>query len=476
MNKSQLLLLAALLPASLPAQVVQARYAQYVLTTTMSAHPELQKMGLHAVPPGGQDEIIIACSVPSKIGKKSSAGDLDIEHAGKPSVKTVTDKSFYDLALSLTDANKHPIGMIVMEMPFSGASNPDDAVQKAQTITDEVERQIPSKDALFKEAPDSAPLVLLRTTALPDITGDFDHFAIDKENNRLYVSAEEHHSIEVFDLKTGEHLQGASGVTTPHTIAFVPEKSELLVADGGDGSCRILDLRDMHQIKRIPLESGPDAGFYDAEKRLFYIGNGGRAAKQPYSYISVISADEGKELNRIRVESANLESMALNRAENVLYVNMRDKKLIGVIDLNKNEVRQTWSIPGLNLNTPMAFDAPHHRLFIAGRKPGKFYVIDSQSGRVIKTMDSVDVADDMTFDPRQGRIYVTGSGGVSVYHQDDPDNYTLLTQFGTNGGKTSTYDASLRQFYIIHTQTAEDNAALQVYSVNQNEQKSSRLN
>ena len=466
MNKSHALLLAALVAASLPAQTVQARYAQYVLTTTMSAHPELQKMGLHAVPPGGQDETIIACSVPSKIGKKSSAGDLEIEHAGKPSVKTVSDKSFYDLALPLTDANKRPVGMIVMEMPFSGASSPDDAISKAQAITNEVERQIPSQDALFKEAPKSAPLVLLRTTPVPDITGDFDHFAMDKANSRLYVSAEVHHSIEVFDLKTGEHLQSASGVTTPHTLAFVPEKGELLVADGGDGSCRILDVRDMHEVKRIPLEGDPDAGFYDSEKRLFYVGNGGRGAKQPYSYISIISVDEEKELNRIRVDSANLESMALNRAENVLYVNMRDKKLIGVVDLNKNEVRQTWRIPDLNLNTPMAFDAPHHRLFIAGRKPGRFYVIDSVSGRAIKTMDCVDIADDMTFDPREGRIYVTGSGGVSVYHQDDPDNYTLLTQFGTNGGKTSTFDPSLRQFYIAHTKTAQDNAALQVYLVN----------
>ncbi len=466
MKRTQLLFLTVLLPLSLPAQVVQAHFAQYLLTSTMSAHPELQKMGLHAVPAGEQDEVIIACSVPSKIGKKSSAGDLETEHAGKPSVKTVSEKSFYDLALPLNDANKHPIGMIVMEMRFSGAADADDALKKAQAITNEVERQIDGRDALFQDAPASAPLVLLRTTPLPDITGDFDHFAIDAKNNRLYVSAEEHHSIEVFDLKTGEHLQSATGVTTPHTLAFVPEKNQLLVADGGDSSCRILDVRDMHEVKRIPLAGGPDSAFYDGEKRLFYVGNGGRGAKQPFSYLSIISADEGKELTRIRIESANLESMSLNRAENVLYVNMRDKKLIGVIDLQTNQVRQTWTIPDLNLNTPMAFDSLHHRLFIAGRKPGKFYVIDSGSGHVIKEMDCVDIADDMTFDPQQGRIYVTGFSGVSVYRQDNPDDYTLLTQFGTNGGKTSAADASLRLFYIAHTKTAEDIAGLQIYRVN----------
>ncbi len=189
-------------------------------------------------------------------------------------------------------------------------------------------------------------------------------------------------------------------------------------------------------------------------------------AEQAFSYISIISVDEEKEIGRIRVSAANVESMALDRADNLLYVNMRDQKVIGIVDLSTNEVRQTWTIPGLNLNTPMAFDAQHQRLFIAGRKPGKFYVLDSTSGRVIQTLDCVDIADDMTFDPKLGRIYVTGSGGVTVIHQDSVDTYTLLTQFGTNGGKTSTYDDSLRQFYIAHTKTAEDNAALQVYAVN----------
>jgi hypothetical protein len=114
----------------------------------------------------------------------------------------------------------------------------------------------------------------------------------------------------------------------------------------------------------------------------------------------------------------------------------------------------------------MAFDQVHNRLFIAGRKPGKLFIIDTGSGNLIKTMDCVDIADDMTFDPKKGRIYVSGFGGLSVFHQDSPDNYSLLTQFETNGGKTSTYAARLGQFYIAHTKTPLDSAGLQVYAVN----------
>jgi hypothetical protein len=55
------------------------------------------------------------------------------------------------------------------------------------------------------------PLTLTHMTALPDITGDFDHFAVDLKRNHLFVSAEVHHSIEMFDLQTGEHLQSIPG-------------------------------------------------------------------------------------------------------------------------------------------------------------------------------------------------------------------------------------------------------------------------
>ncbi|MBV9033104.1 MAG: hypothetical protein JO182_01325, partial [Acidobacteriaceae bacterium] len=348
----------------------------------------------------------------------------------------------------------------------SGASSSDDALQKATAIRDGIQKQIPNLQALFSAAPPSDPLVLLRTTPLPDITGDFDHFAVDLVHNRLYVSAEVHHSIEVFDLKTGEHLMSAPSVTTPHTLAFVPETGQLLVADGGDNSCRILDGADLHLVKRIPLEAYPDAGYYDAAKRIFYVGNGGKRANAAYSYVSMISADEGREIGRIRVESANLEDMALDAERNLFYVNMRDKNQIAVIDLAKKEVRQTWSIPGLNLNTPMEFDANNQRLFVAGRKPGKLFVIDTRTGQAITVLDCVETADDMTYDPTAHRIYVSGSGGVTAVQQGGADNYLVLTQFGTNGGKTSILVPSLKQFYIAHTKTPEDNAALQVYRVN----------
>ena len=56
-------------------------------------------------------------------------------------------------------------------------------------------------------AGEASPVTLVKTIYMPEITGDFDHFTVDLKRGHLFVSAEVHHSVEMFDLKTGDHLQ-----------------------------------------------------------------------------------------------------------------------------------------------------------------------------------------------------------------------------------------------------------------------------
>ena len=318
------------------------------------------------------------------------------------------------------------------------------------------------------------PVTLVHMTVLPDITGDFDHFAVDLKRNHLFVSAEVHHSVEMFDLRTGEHLQSIPGFKTPHSLAFVPEKDKLLVADGGDSALILVSAEDFHRLDRIPLIDGsatgkgdsPDAAFYDAANRLYYIGNGGVSANLPDSKISIFSADQGKLIGDLSVPGNNVESIGIDSTHHRLYVNIRDKKEIGVFDLNTKQFITAWTVPGINRNTALVVDAENQRIFVAGRAPGILYVFD-QDGKVVAQKSCVDVNDDMTYDPVLKRVYVSGSQGLSIFHQDSPDSYTEIADIPTNGGKTSTYVPSVKQFYVIHPKTSIDSAGLLVYHVNQ---------
>jgi DNA-binding beta-propeller fold protein YncE len=313
------------------------------------------------------------------------------------------------------------------------------------------------------------PLELIKNTPLPEITGgDFDHFAVDLDKNRLYVPAEVYASIEVFNLKTGEHLRSATGlVKSPHMLALMPDKHELFVADAHDAACDVLDAGDLHLLKRIALEPGPDFGVYDDASKILYLGNGGKGAQADFSYISLISVDRREVIDRIRVDAATLKGMRIDPQANRLYVNMRDKNAVGVIDLGSRAVIRTWTYPGLTSNAAMGFDEGNHRLFIGSRNPGMLFVLDSNSGKLVATLKTVNISDDMTFDAAHRRLIVSGADGVDVFVQDNPDSYRLIQHVDTLGGKTSVYVPSLKRFYVVHTKGEQaPEAGLQIFKVN----------
>src|SRR5437588_1884512 len=91
------------------------------------------------------------------------------------------------------------------------------------------------------QKPKDASLRLLTSTQLPGIEGDFDHFAADVNSNRLYLAAEDHKSVEVFNLRTGKHIRSITGFGTPHSILPLPESNRIFVVDGGVGEVKVLN-------------------------------------------------------------------------------------------------------------------------------------------------------------------------------------------------------------------------------------------
>src|SRR5256885_15335618 len=85
-------------------------------------------------------------------------------------------------------------------------------------------------------ASDSTRLKLLKSVDLPKYSGDFDHFAADVSGNRLFLAAEDHGTLEVFDLNTTKWLKTIKGFEVPHSILYLPGSHRLFVTDGGEGA------------------------------------------------------------------------------------------------------------------------------------------------------------------------------------------------------------------------------------------------
>ncbi|MBB5059419.1 hypothetical protein HDF16_004145 [Granulicella aggregans] len=147
------LLFAAQTPA-LPANYihVDAPAAQRMIVAEKNKHSEIGKLGLHATPPAATDNVIIASDNPTKIGKKSSAPDMEHLATGKPFVVRIEKEKIFDLLLPITDSKGGDLngGFVVMEVPFDKATDEEQALKIGIAIRDELQSEISSKAALYQ--------------------------------------------------------------------------------------------------------------------------------------------------------------------------------------------------------------------------------------------------------------------------------------------------------------------------------------
>jgi hypothetical protein len=131
---------------------VNAPFAQTLVDKVKAHHDDIVKLGIHAVPPGETDNVIIANITRSKNGKKSSAADLEKLATGKPTAVRIEKDKVFDLLIPMTDSKGGDLsgGFVVMEVPYDKASNEQDALKIGVAIRDEIQEQIPSKAALYQ--------------------------------------------------------------------------------------------------------------------------------------------------------------------------------------------------------------------------------------------------------------------------------------------------------------------------------------
>ncbi|HEY7889367.1 MAG TPA: hypothetical protein VIC29_14195 [Steroidobacteraceae bacterium] len=313
----------------------------------------------------------------------------------------------------------------------------------------------------------AAPLRLIRTVPMPGVQGDFDHFIVDLAHNRLFVTTEDHATLEVFDVRTGAHVGSISGFGSPHSGVFLPASNRLLVTDSGAGAVRVLDATSYKILKTIPAVPQADAMAYDPREHLMYVTGGGDDAHLDYSLIGIIDTRREVKAGEIRISSTNLESLALTPGGRLLYVNIRDHHAIGVIDRRTLKLVKTWTLQRIRQNTPLILDAHDQRLFVGGRGPGVFAVLDARDGHEITALPAPEGVDDLSWDPKSRRLYFPCMDGhLAVFRQLDADHYQSLGTVATGyRGKTGVLVPQLGRYFVAVSTHGGTPARLFVFQV-----------
>src|ERR1700724_1058478 len=278
--------------------------------------------------------------------------------------------------------------------------------------------------ALPPRSQEKKPLKLIATTPLPGFSGDFDHFALDLKGKRLFLTAEDHKTVEVFDLD-GKHLQSITGFGQPHAALFLPDVNKLIVTDGDDfGMVELISGEDYKILSTIKLPPGVDGAVFNPVDQYYYVESGSDEETVKTHVLNIIDTKTFKLVGDITLPGSHSEAMAIDQAGKKLYVNLTGTDEVGVVDLGTKKVIARWPVPEAQTANALVLDEPNHRVFIATRKPPKFIVYNADTGKIVATLPCAPLHDDMWFDSARKRIYVTGSEATSGFVQNDADHYT----------------------------------------------------
>src|SRR6266436_3011705 len=93
-------------------------------------------------------------------------------------------------------------------------------------------------DALTQPA-ETSLLQLEAKIPLGGVRGRIDHMAVDLRRQRLFVAELGNDTVGIADLKNREVIYRIGGLSEPQGVGYMPSMETLYVANGRDGSVRI---------------------------------------------------------------------------------------------------------------------------------------------------------------------------------------------------------------------------------------------
>ena len=425
-------------------------YAQYIVDDELAKHRDLMILAIHATTPKNSDPEILSSNI-GRIGKKADDDDMRVVRDGKTNLEVNKDLMRYEVELPLNDSAGKRIGALGVVFELTAHTDQKARHAEAIRIRDEIARRIPSPAKLvepYAASTSAHPLALVHRSELPGYDGDFDHLFADTGENKLFVAAEDHGTVEVFNLKTGEHLKTLTTFKTPHAFFLVPGTHRLIVTD--NSGPRVIDDRTYQVLGKIDLAPGADTEYYDASTRRLFIVSGGDDVNLKNCWLNEIDPATGKVLRQLEFDSDHVEAVQAEQQGGRMFINVADKNEVDIVDKKTLRVTGHWPIVGAATNLSMALDEPDHRLFVVTRKPTELFVLNTDSGHTVATLDVPAVNDGVYFDALRKRIYVPGAvGEIGVYQQTDPDHYRELARVpSVPGGKSELFAPQLNELFV----------------------------
>lgn len=305
------------------------------------------------------------------------------------------------------------------------------------------------------EARGQAPVQLELAIPLANVAGRIDHLAIDVTHQRLFVAELGNGSVDAVDLSSGE-TRRIGGLKEPQGLAYLPDRNELVVASGGDGTVRFFDASSLKPLGSVSLGDDADNVRVDPKTGQIVVGYGSGA-------LAILDPARRAVVRTIAL-GAHPEGFQIDAAGRKAFVNVPDAHKIAVVDLDSGRALASWRAAHV-ANFPMALSQDSGIVGIVYRIPSRLALLEPASGTGQADMPTCDDADDLYFDDKTRRIYVScGSGAVDVFEQAG-GKYVVSARIETRpGARTSLFVPALdRLFVAARAGAGGQGAAILVY-------------
>lgn len=299
-------------------------------------------------------------------------------------------------------------------------------------------------------------LTLERKIPLGDVSGRIDHFAIDLARKHLFVAELGNGTVGVLDLARGTVVHRLSGLKEPQGVGYMPGADAIYVASGGDGTVRRFRAADFAALDPVTLGDDADNVRFDAASNQVVVGYGSGA-------LATLDAASGRKVGEVHL-AGHPESFQLEPTGPRAFVNVPDARQIAVVDRTNRQQIATWTLKGAAANFPMALDGAAGHLAVVYRKPATLAVFDTTRGEVVARVPTCGDADDVFFDGKRHRLYIScGEGALDVFQGQD-GTYRELGRIPTPpGARTSLWVPELDRLFLGVRASGREEAAVWVY-------------
>ena len=304
------------------------------------------------------------------------------------------------------------------------------------------------------------PLVLETTIPLPDVAGRIDHLAVDLARNRLFVAEVGNNTLDAIDFATQKPVHRITGLDEPQGVVYLPGPDLIAIGNGGDGAVRFYSGTDFSPRGVVSLGDDADNVRVDPRNGHVLVGYGSGG-------LAVIDPLKPAKLADIPL-TGHPESFRLSPSTGRVFVNIARAGRITTVDLASGQPLANWTPRGLTANFPMSLDETGHAVIVVFRSPAKLALFDMTTGATVASADTCGDSDDVFFDEKRQRIYVScGAGFIDVFQRQPAALTRLMRLATTSGARTSLFVPELdRLFLAVRAGLIGSNASIQVYRPN----------